>query len=369
MERLPTTGATDFYAALGLHRQVNAWGTITDVGGSIMRPEVVAAMAQAATGYVDVEQLMRRGGDRVADLIGVDAVCFTAGAAAGLVLGSAVLLDHHRARHGSGTRPQVLALAGHVTEYLRAAVPSSADVVELEDTAAAFQDARTALLFVDAGIAEQQGVDLDDVIASARDARIPLLLDAAAELPPKANLTRFHRAGASVVVFSGGKQVRGPQASGLLIASREIVEGCLARSTPHHGVGRAMKIDKETIVGLMCAVELYLHDDEAAEADRCERVVAALTRELWTVPGLQVRRGLGEGAVRPASIPRVYVRPVDRAVEEVRTALQRQSPPVLVGSNGRELVLSPQCLRDEDVAKVIAGVRTALHAPETSPLG
>lgn len=363
MTRVSTTGATDFYAALGLHRQINAWGTITDVGGSIMRPESVAAMTQAATGYVDIEQLMRRGGDRAATLIGVDAVCFTAGAAAGLVLGAAILLDRHQARYGSTAVLRVVTPPGHLTSYLRAAIPAAVHIddswhpTELEVST----DADTpAMLFIDVGIAARQGASISEILLQSRMRGIPTLLDAAAELPPKSNLVDFYSAGATIVVFSGGKQIRGPQSSGLLIASREIVDECLKRSTPHHGVARAMKLDKETIAGLLRAIEIYIDTDEHAETLTMNSILDLLQNQFSEIEDLTIERGLGRDGIRPANIPRLFLQHATTSARMIQQLLREGTPPILVGRSGQSVVINPQCLTVDNVDPIVRALRKIL---------
>src|SRR5918992_374947 len=203
------------YESLGLRPLINADGMKTRWGGSLMPPEVVQAMSRAAGNFVDLPELHRAAGRRIAELIGssaVEDVAIVSGAAAVTICG--------------GEQPG---------------------------------DGRFALK-----------ASLAEICHVAHAQGVPVIVDAAAELPPPENLRKFSERGADLVVFSGGKGLRGPQASGLILGKRALIEACRLNQNPNSSVGRPMKVGKEEICGLLKAVELYVARDHAADLRRWE---------------------------------------------------------------------------------------------------
>lgn len=359
------------YRDLGLRPLINAWGTVTAVGGSLLAPEVLDAMREAAGAYVDLHALQARAGERIAAALDVEAACVTAGAAAGLTVATAAAMtrDHpeQRARlpRASGLPDECLMLRGHRNRYDTAVAVAGARVVEVEDaTGASVEELRralsdrTALLLWMAEARSLPGSPpLAEVAAVLHEHGIPLVVDAAAEVPPRALVRQMLDEGADLVVLSGGKEVRGPQSSGMILGRRELVAACAAVAYPHHGVARGMKTDKETIVGLVAAVELFARRDEAAEQAARERMVSELVAGLAGCVDLRVRRHVLERpGIQPASIPRAYVRPLHATAAAVAERLRSGDPAVVVGVDGDEIALNPQCLTPEQVPVVVQAV-------------
>jgi L-seryl-tRNA(Ser) seleniumtransferase len=130
-------------------------------------------------------------------------------------------------------------------------------------------------------------VELEEMIWIAHGAGVPLILDAAAELPPAENLSKFVKMGVDLVAFSGGKEMRGPQCSGLLLGTKDLIEAAYANSAPHNRFARNAKVGKEEIVGLLTAVEIYLKRDEAGERRRREAMLERVARRLKGLPGVK----------------------------------------------------------------------------------
>lgn len=186
-----TTNNSDLYGRLGIPRLVNAWGTITDIGGSVMDDRVVKAMAAASASFIDIDELMRKSGEYLARRIGVEAACITAGAAAGLVLGiGACTQSSPNQRNAS-----VLTLRGQDTPYLRAAA-GALRIVTIDPSPDIGTELRKAVtdgtvaVFIDAAVAESQGMRVAELLQAMKMSYVPVIVDAAAELPPRANLTR-----------------------------------------------------------------------------------------------------------------------------------------------------------------------------------
>src|SRR5919112_1249090 len=221
------------YDELGLRTVINASGTLTRLGGSRMSPEVLAAMADAAASFVPIDALQARAGEVIADITGAEAGYVVSGAAAGLSLGVAACVAGmdvaamDRLPDTSGLKDEVVVQRGHRNAYDHAIRAVGVRMVEVGylgypgaggshpwQIAAAITE-RTAA--VACPILDTPGtVPLPVVCQIAQERGVPVIVDAAAELPPRANLRRFLAEGADLVVFSGGKAIGGPQASGIL---------------------------------------------------------------------------------------------------------------------------------------------------------
>ncbi|MBA3643813.1 MAG: aminotransferase class V-fold PLP-dependent enzyme, partial [Chloroflexia bacterium] len=250
---------SDVYAELGVEPVVNASATLTRLGGSRMPPPVVEAMARAAEAFVDLPQVQERVGQRIAELTNNEAAYVSSGAAAGIVLAVAACI--------AGTDPERIAafpcrpgeaeVIVHTSQrngYDYAARQTGARMVEVGETADEMRAAiteQTACILWFAGAHYAEGaLPLAEVIPIAREHGVPLLVDAAAQIPPVANLWHFTRdLGVDAAIFSGGKALRGPQCSGLVLGKPEIIAGCRANGNPNHSIGRPMKAGKEELVG------------------------------------------------------------------------------------------------------------------------
>jgi len=248
----------DVYERLGVRKLINAEGTVTALGGCRMEPEVTAAMARASRHFVDLHELLIKSGAYVAELIGVEAALITAGAAAGLALATAACIAGddpayvQRLPDAEGKPTRVAIHRCHRNGYDQAVRQVGAELVEfgwIKET-------------------------------------YPWQLEAAAELPPVHNLWRFARAGADLAVFSGGKDIRGPQSSGLIVGRKDLIEACTRHACPNYSIGRAMKTGKEEIIGLVVALERYLSQDREAEDAQWEAQVAHLMQRLETLRGI-----------------------------------------------------------------------------------
>ncbi len=387
------------YARLGVRTLVNARGNATLAGGTLMEPEVVAAMAEAARSFARIGDLQEIASERIAELTGAEAGYVTSGAAAGLTLGAAAMLAGldpdrmERLPDTTGGPAEIVVQANHRNPYDHLVRASGARLVEFgdangataEEMAAAIGPATAGAFFH--GQAEAHGLPIEAFVATAHARGLPVLVDASMNLPPRANLRRFTAAGADLVAFSGGKTIRGPQASGFLAgradllvsvglqqqdmdvltatwARRALVENGVIPRPPIHGIGRSMKTGKEEIVGLLVALERYADLDEAAETARWTAVADRLAAGLAGIPGLTVRRDSTQADGRPVPMTIVTIDPVAyevSAVELVRRFADRD-PIVMVGDHDAEtnvLRLDPENLDMAGADEVIAAFRAA----------
>lgn len=365
------------YEELGVAPMINALGTVTVVGGSRMDPRVVQAMAEAACSFVDLQELLRKAGESIARFVKAEAACVTAGAAAGLAVATAACLARTdpdkitQLPDSSGMANQALFLPAHRMVYDQAVRLAGAELVEvgtpssatLEQVAAAITE-RTALFFYFAGAASLPGsLPLRDLAELLKQHGIPLVVDAAAELPPVANLTTFLSDGADLVVFSGGKEIGGPQSSGFILGSGPLIHACSLNNFPNHSIGRSMKTDKETIVGLVKAVELFMERDYVAIFDRWRRMSESVVAAVNQLPGCAARIGYPMvPGIQPREIPRAYIDAAPLAGADLRDRLLGRTPPVAVGVEDAAVAINPQCLANDELDPLIAALLSELSA-------
>ncbi len=372
----------DVYARLGVRRLINAYGTLTRLGGNRMAPEVTAAMVEASKHYVDLDELLAKSGGYVSRMLGVEAAYVTSGAAAGLVLCTAACVagtDRSRMERLPDTRgmPNRVAIhRAHRNGYDQAIRQVGVELAEFgsaEEThdwqlEAAIDEGTAAVAYFVAfepvEFAKGGCLPIEKVIEIAHGRGVPVIVDAAAEVPPPENLHRFNDLGADLVVLSGGKEIAGPQSSGLVCGRRDLVEACAMNANPNYGIGRPMKAGKEEIVGLVRALELYLEEDHAAKEGRREEAVAHLVATLGALEGVRAKRVCPvPPGINPVTIPRAYVEWDEASLgvtaDEARERLLEGDPAVAVHAMPGRLVLNPQTLapgEEKTVAERIAAV-------------
>lgn len=292
------------YARLGIEPVVNAAATFTAIGGSRMPPEVLEAMAQAAGAFVDMHELHLAVGRRLAELTRNEAAYVTSGCAAGIAL--AVLAarnagDPRRITQLAGTSQgpcEVAMHAAHRIPYDPAIQLAGGRIRQFGNTLqtldweleAAITEETVAVFYVAGTHVPQTALPLREVLRIAHGRGVPVIVDAAAQLPPVENLWRFTRdEGADLALFSGGKGLRGPQASGLMVGRADLVEAARQNGSPFQRWGRAFKAGKEEIIGLLAAVERFVAGEHAAERARCRRMVEAWARAVDGIAGVTPR--------------------------------------------------------------------------------
>ncbi len=295
------------YSDLGVPEIINACGTVTRLSGGLMAPEVAEAMRQASLACVDMVQLQAAASRTIREATGAEAGIVTSGASAAVLLGTAAILaglDPARMNalpEVPDGRREFVMVRSQRNMYDKALLVAGAEIVEVgipdrysgpgvRDAAPWELEAaitkNTAGIYYLAGAQSKPG--LREIAAVAREHRLPILVDAAGQLPPASNLRRFLDEGADLVAFSGGKAIGGPQSSGILAGRMDLISSALLqmldldiyedawsppsefgplrqmRGLPHHGIGRSCKVGKEEIAGLCTALKRFTGADEAA---------------------------------------------------------------------------------------------------------
>ena len=281
------------YARLGVKTFINAYGTLTTLSGTLMWPEVSKAMEEASKQFVQIHDLQAQVGRRLAELTGAEAAFVTAGASAALCLATCAVtagddpMKIDRLPDLTGMKSEIIIQKAHRNSYDHAFRMVGVTLVEVEtadDIRRAINPKTAALAMVLSHNSLGHKVELDEMVALAHAAGLPLILDAAAEIPPAENLRKFTKIGADLVAFSGGKNLRGPQCSGMLLGRKDLIQKAYANSAPHNRFARIAKVGKEEIVGMLTAVELYLKRDHAAERKEYHAMLDRAARRLAGVP-------------------------------------------------------------------------------------
>lgn len=290
--------SVDYYQKLSVTPFINAAGTYTVLSGSTMPEEVQAAIALASLQPVNVLELQDAAGAYLAKRLKCEAALVTSGAAAGLTLGTAACLTRGNKdailnipADLTGLKNEVIVQKAHRYDYdhaIRNCGVRFVEVETLEEYEKAFNDKTVMTQFFNAG--EGGKIGREDWIRVAHKHGVPCFNDAAADVPPISNLWNYTQMGFDLVTFSGGKGIRGPQCTGLLLGRKDLIDAAKLNNAPFSNtVGRGMKVAKEEIVGLVAAVDWFLNQDDAAlEAEFQKRADLIATR-LKSLPTVETR--------------------------------------------------------------------------------
>jgi L-seryl-tRNA(Ser) seleniumtransferase len=358
------------YDEIGIPRVINAAGSMTYLGGSLIAPEVLEAMHSAAGSFVFIEDLLKWASKEIAALTSADAGLVSTGTTGGLVLATAACLtgmDRQRMRQLPATdgKSEVVMQKQHRISFDHAVRVAGGQIVEVgnaekteaADIERAINKNTAAILHV--VLAPKPAVPLAQVVEIARAHNVPVLVDAAAELPPVSNLHAFLDAGADLVVFSGGKAICGPNDTGILCGRQDLIEAATAQAFPNAGIGRALKVSKEQIVGLVYALRRFAKLDFDAELRRWREVAQRMSDGLQGLECAQAEVAIATNGARPTIIPRVRVvvdaEKLGKTFEQIDVELERGQPAMAIGMQQHELWLNPQHLQEGE--EVVAAER------------
>ncbi|MCP5150443.1 MAG: aminotransferase class V-fold PLP-dependent enzyme [Chromatiales bacterium] len=372
-----TGEGADIYRSLGVRPIITASGSTTARGGSKLRPEVKAAMNATAGVMVDMAELNRRAGEVLARHTGAEAGFVSSGSAGGLILQSAAVVARGdpallaRLPDTTGMRNEIIIHKAHRFPYDQCLRATGARFVEIGDgrrcrpweLEAAFGERTAAVAYLFSPFTTRNALPLEHVVEVAHRHDVPVIVNAASYLPPRANLRRFVAAGADMVIFSGGKSVRGPQGTGILVGRRDLIDAAFAAASPHQTFGRGLKVAKEEIVGLVKALEIFVAEDEAAETARYRRMCEHARDALADFDALTPTVVHDQ---RDYMIPHLLLHFPERwngpSRDAVFEALAKGDPPVFLHDIGppNELAVDPFNLDDEELEIVIRRLREVL---------
>jgi len=363
---------------LGVQRIINGMGWITTVGGSIMRPGVVEAMAESVNFYVDLHELNKTAGNVIARYTGAEAGLVVAGAGAGLLLQAAACIAGSdpdlitQLPNTEGIKNEILLYDGHVSGYARCYRAAGAklniwnegdeDPKDKLKSLIGRQTAAVAYLFHQWN---RCPISLAEVAEIAHERGVPVIVDAAVMLPPVDSLTRFINDGADMVTFSGGKGLRGPQSTGILCGRADLIEAARQNNSPNHGIGRPAKVTKEGVVGLVAALQLFVDADHDAEWAEWQGMTNAIVDDLRDIPGVDIRIEDNDPDRQGPNTVVYFKDDWDGPDSQTIIAnLAARTPSIRLGygKRGNEIFVAPVTLQAGDEAEVSKALREELTA-------
>ncbi len=286
------------YEELGVTTVINCEGTMTMLGGSILRPELEAVMAQAGRHFVNMPELEVAAGKRIAEMLKLPegyTALVTSGAAAAIQSGLAGILTGDNETFIkqlpdlTGLKSEVIIQKSHRNPFDHQLRTTGVKLIEIEtrDQLRQAINPRTAMMhFTNFANAAGQ-IKVDEWVKLAKQYKLPCMNDAAADTPPVSHLWDYTNMGYDLVTFSGGKAMRGPQCAGLLLGRKDLVAYALLNNSPHEDtLGRSSKVGKEEIIGMVKALELYLNEDHEALAAEWQGRLESISRQIVRVPGV-----------------------------------------------------------------------------------
>jgi uncharacterized pyridoxal phosphate-dependent enzyme len=292
---------SNIYEKLGIPTIINASGSMTELGGSIMTPRVAQALAAASQHYVHLPSLKKNLENRIADMLQVPGACISSCATAGIILSAAACMTRGKpGRIKSLPRtdefPHVfLTPEVHRNRFDHAIQIAGGQVQPFDTDRTRFEDllqreAVAGVYFTMSWFCQGDYIPIPEAAQIAQKYDKPIVVDAAAQLPPLDNFSRFLDQGADLVVFSGGKTIRGPQVSGLILGREDLIEACRLNNSPHiETIGRGMKISKEEIIALFIALEEYLQHDHQKDQEIWKNQLHFIKKALSHLDNLQIK--------------------------------------------------------------------------------
>ena len=396
-----------FYQSIGVKPISNAAGPLTRLGGTRLDAEVLDAMAEASASFVHIDELQLQAGKVIAGVTGAEAGYIVNGAAAGLSLATAACVagldvgKMDRLPNTAGMKNEVVVQRGHRNSYdhaIRAVGVRMVEVGYLGHPGAG----STQPWQIEEAITDQTAavacpilsttgtVSLAEVCAIAHAKGVPVIVDAAAQLPPRLNLRRFIQEGADLVVFSGGKSIGGPQASGILAGRADLIASVALQhqdmdvsaatwnqrdllttgkvgGIPQQGFGRAMKVGREEVAGLITALRRYASGDDDSDAVRWGSLLDIIQPMIEGISGIRVERV--QTTLKPIPILRIHMDQLTLKYGgyHLVNLLLACDPPIAISESYADLnilIINPQGLTQDEANIVGVQLRKLLVSPQ-----
>lgn len=397
------------YDELGVPSVINATGTKTRIGGTRIREEALEAMNRAAEAFVRLSDLQAAASERIAAVTGAEAGYVTNGASSALTLGAAACIAGDdldimaRLPDTEGIPSEIVMPRTHRNGYDHALRASGADIVDVggNDHALGTGSENTEPWEIEAAITEDTVAvaymeksytrpPLQTVLDIAHAHDVPVIVDAAAELPPTENLSKFIDQGADLVAFSGGKAIRGPQSSGILAGRHDLVKSVARQhldmhaaeavyeppeslvdidelpGVPRQGLGRSMKVGKEELAGLIAALDAFVEQDDDAILAEWHKRAARIADEFQSISGLDAELA-NAGKTEAVTTVRVTIDESNSPIStiELVSSLRRENPRIFVGADDldrAQFTINPRCLPDDQATYVVDRIRSYMDS-------
>jgi uncharacterized pyridoxal phosphate-dependent enzyme len=354
------------YDELGVTTVINGQGTMTMLGGSLMRPEVEAVMALAGRHFVSIPDLEVAAGKRIAEMLKLPdgyTTLVTSGAAAAMQSGLAGILTGDNSQFIqqlpdlTGMKSEVIIQKSHRNPFDHQLRATGVKLVEIEtrEELRKAVNAKTAMMHF-SNFANAAGqIRVDEWVKLAKEYNIPSFIDAAADTPPVSHLWDYTKMGYDLAAFSGGKAIRGPQCAGLLIGRKDLIAYALLNNSPHEDtLGRSQKVGKEEIVGMVKALESYLKEDQEALTKEWWRRLDYVSGEITRVPGVSTAFAVPDIANH---VPHMEInwdpRRISLTSQEASKQLRSGKPSIVLGRSGNGLGMNSFMLQPDE-EKIIA---------------
>ena len=359
------------YESIGVRPLINCRGTFTIISGSVILPEVREAIVLASQRYVNIDELMEAVGARIAELMDCEWGLITDGCAAALCQVTAACVAGSnpekmiRLPDTTGMKNEVIVQTCHRNVYDHAIRMVGVKMIEVDTKAeleAALND-RTAMFFV-FGDAEERGqITTKEMAAIGHEHGVPTFVDAAAERPDVPNW--YLEQGADAVAYSGGKCLRGPQASGLVLGRKDLLQAAFLNGAPHHALARPMKAGKEEIMGLLAAVEQWIKRDHKAEWKEWEQRLGVITDAVKDFDSVTTTiRQRGRSNVAPVLEINWDVETVGISGTAVASQLSAGEPRIELNGNANGISIMPYMMEEGEDKIVAARLGEALNSSQ-----
>jgi L-seryl-tRNA(Ser) seleniumtransferase len=363
-------GNRDYFRDLGVRPFINAAGTYTAMTASLMPPEVMDAINYASKHFVMLDELHDKVGQRIASLVHSEAAMITSGAASALTLGTAAVLtgtDRQKIvdlPDLAGMKSEVIIQKSHRFGYDHAVRNCGVRLVEVEtreDLERAVNEKTALMLFYNNNNKEGRIQD-EEFVQLGKKHAVPTFNDAAADVPPVDNLWKYTKMGFDLVAFSGGKGIRGPQSAGLLLGRKDLIEAARLNAPPNgNTVGRGMKVNKEEMLGMLVALELFLAKDHAREYRDFEKRAELVRTSALAVPGVKAEVFVPEVANHVPHVRITWEGADEAAAGAVVKAMKDGQPSIGIRSEGNALVLGVWMMKPGEEKTVARRLRQVLE--------
>ena len=337
----------DYFKELGIRTFINAAGTYTSMTGSLMPKEVINAINYGSLEYVNLDELQDKVGERIAELLECEYATVSSGCFGAMSIAMAGVMsgkDPKKIKQlpdTTGLRNEVILQESHTIGYAQALTNVGAKLVKVK-TAEELENAineKTAMLWFLNANTDRGDIKWEEFVSLGKKHNIPTFIDCAADVPPVDNLFKFTRIGFDMVAFSGGKGLRGPQSAGLLLGKKEYIEAARLHTPPRgETIGRGMKVNKEEVLGMLAALELYLSKDHQAEWKMWEDQIDLISESAKSVSGVETTIHVPPHANH---VPSLKIRwdqsKVNISPDNVRKILREGSPSIETVGNKNEI--------------------------------
>ena len=337
----------DYFKELGIRTFINAAGTYTSMTGSLMPKEVIDAINYGSLEYVNLDELQDKVGERIAELLECEYATVSSGCFGAMSIAMAGVMSGKNPKKikqlpdTTGLRNEVILQESHTIGYAQALTNVGAKLVKVK-TAEELENAineKTAMLWFLNANTDRGDIKWEEFVSLGKKHNIPTFIDCAADVPPVDNLFKFTRIGFDMVAFSGGKGLRGPQSAGLLLGKKEYIEAARLHTPPRgETIGRGMKVNKEEVLGMLAALELYLSKDHQAEWKMWEDQIDLISESAKSISGVETTIHVPPHANH---VPSLKIRwdqsKVNISPDNVRKILREGSPSIETVGNKNEI--------------------------------